>query len=131
MQSLHNQKLTIHGDGSNKRHYLAAEDFTKAILTLIKRGKVGEIYNIGSENEYSNQEVAAMICDVFGFNPSDRIAYVADRPFNDCRYAVVYDKIKSLGWQPAYTLEQRVEHLVQWYSDNRNRYDALFKSKVC
>jgi UDP-glucose 4,6-dehydratase len=119
-------KLTIHGDGSHRRHYLHARDFAAAIALLIDQGVVGEVYNVGSDEEYSNLQLAGMICDVFGKDCSEEIVFVKDRLFNDRRYSISSAKMQSLGWRPQRRLSDELGFIAQWYADRVERYRHLF-----
>lgn len=118
----HGMKVPIHGDGSNRRHFLAAQDFAEAIELLVREGKIGEAYNIGSEDEFSNNEVATMICLELGLNPQDWITYIEDRPFNDRRYALHFEKIKAMGWKQNRSIRNMIGEVVTWYRDHADRY---------
>lgn len=126
MQLLHGQPLTVHGNGKNTRHYLAAEDFARALLTLIQRGTAGEIYNIGTDHELTNLEVAAIICGQFKADPQKVMSFVDDRPFNDRRYSVDSSKVRSLGWAPTVTINDTLPDIVRWYRENQHRYRHIF-----
>jgi len=126
MQALSGQPFTIHGNGLNRRHYLAAPDFAEAIVAVIERGKFGEIYNIGSDEEYTNIDVRDMIAKQYGIDGEANTIYVTDRPFNDFRYAISSDKIKALGWKSKRRLADEIGAVTQWYLRNRFRYDHLF-----
>lgn len=95
------QKMTIHGDGRTKRNFVHAKDVAKAVELIIEKGVIGEIYNIGTDNEYTVLEIAKMLLQKY--KPNDRIEdwieFVADRPFNDYRYAINSDRLKALGWK--------------------------------
>ncbi|WP_372084635.1 dTDP-glucose 4,6-dehydratase [Tistrella mobilis] len=119
------KKLTVYGSGKNRRHYLAAEDFAAAIVLLMRRGEVGGIYNIGSEDEFENIEIAGMIADIFGHTLEDVLDFVPDRPFNDWRYAIDSSRIRALGWAPQHRLVDDLAGVVQWYRDNRSRFQRL------
>jgi UDP-glucose 4,6-dehydratase len=121
---IHGKKIPIHGDGSYRRRYLAAEDFADALTLVTERGGVGEIYNVGSHEEYSNLAVVDMVCREFGVKSKDHIAFVSDRPFNDQRYGISSSKIEALGWRPRLSLESEVGRVLQWYRTNVNRYGA-------
>ena len=117
-----NKKLTLHGSGRNRRHFLAARDLTKALALLADKGEIGNCYNIGTEQEFENIEVAKMICEVFNVDPTKYITYVEDRPFNDGRYAVVWNKLSGLGWKPEITLKDQMSFIASWYIENNKRY---------
>lgn len=116
------EKLTIHGTGENKRHFLAAEDFCQAIQILVDHGTIGESYNIGTSEEYKNIEVTHMICNAFGIKAEDVITHIEDRPFNDARYSIDWTKISNLGWSPKKSLKDEMPRIAQWYYENFARY---------
>lgn len=120
---LHNdQKLTLHGSGKNKRHFLGVRDFTKALMILTEKGEIGECYNIGTTQEFQNIEIAQMICNQFDKSSDEYITYVEDRPFNDGRYAVNWDKMTALGWKPDIELKDQIAALKEWYIKNADRW---------
>lgn len=119
-------KLTIHGDGSHQRHYLHTQDFAAAIALLIDKGVEGEVYNVGSDEEYSNLEVAEMVCDVFGKDCSEEVVFVDDRPFNDRRYSISSARLQSLGWRARRRLVDELPCIAQWYAARVDRYRHLF-----
>ena len=112
--------ICLHGDGSNVRHFLAATDIASAIVLLARKGVIHETYNIGSPDEFTNLQVARMICAEFGVDPAERITYVPDRPFNDRRYAISWDKITDLGWKPKHSLPSELSSIVAWYKKGAN-----------
>ncbi|MFN3827266.1 MAG: GDP-mannose 4,6-dehydratase [Micavibrio sp.] len=118
------EKLTLHGSGENKRHYLSAHDLMNALHILIEKGDIGACYNIGTTEEYKNKEMAAMICQLFGLNVEDHIISVDDRPFNDARYAVNWDKISKLGWKPQSSLRTELPAIAAWYADHFDLYNT-------
>lgn len=119
-------KLTIHGTGMNKRRFLDARDFAEALVLLIHKGQFGEIYNIGTTEEYSVLEVTEMICKTLGKDPADVVTHVRDRLFNDSRYAVNTKKINGLGWKPKYFLADELPSIMGWYKQNLPRFVHLF-----
>lgn len=124
------QKLTLHGNGKNKRHFLAVRDFTNALKILIEKGAIGECYNIGTTQEYQNIEVAEMLCDMFDVSKKENITYVEDRPFNDGRYAVNWDKITELGWAPKISLIDQLSEMRDWYERNLYRFTTAEAQKI-
>lgn len=116
------KKLPLHGNGKNKRHFLAARDLTNALKILQQKGKIGETYNVGTTQEYENIDVAQRLCRLYGVKPDDFITYVEDRPFNDGRYAVQWDRIAALGWKPVISLEDELPAMAEWYVANLERY---------
>lgn len=96
------KKLTLHGDGSNKRRYVHVDDVCEAYDTILHCGVVGETYGIGTDDEYSNLEIATMLVGLVhpDKDVKDFLEYTKDRPFNDTRYWVCTKKLESLGWSP-------------------------------
>jgi dTDP-glucose 4,6-dehydratase len=97
-----NKKVTIQGDGSNVRAFLHALDVAKALELILEKGKIGEIYNIGSDEdkEYTVLQIAQILIKIIKHtdNYNDYIEYIEDRPFNDKRYYISNEKVKNLGW---------------------------------
>ena len=118
---LKNRKIPIHGNGKNQRFYLSAQDFASAIILLIKKKNNG-IYNIGSNESYSNINLAKLICKYLNKDPKKFINYVKDRPYNDKRYSISSSKIRKIGWKPKFNLIKDLPKIVQWYSDNLYLY---------
>ncbi len=126
--ALNGKELPVYGDGRNVRDWLYVEDHCAAILTVLQKGRVGETYNIGGNNEKQNLEVVQTICDLLdakvgrladGAPRRSLIRFVTDRPGHDRRYAIDAGKIRTeLGWQPAVTFEQGIERTIDWYLAN-------------
>jgi len=116
------EKIPIHGDGSYHRRYLAVEDFAAAIALVIGRGGVGEVYNVGSPEEYANLQVVEMVCREFGVDARDHITFVTDRLFNDQRYGISSRKIETLGWERKRSLKTDIGRIANWYKQNIARY---------
>ncbi len=128
---LKGEKLPVYGDGLNIRDWIHVRDHVKALDLLLHKGKNGEIYNIGSDNERSNIELTKYILDYFD-KSEDMIEYVKDRPGHDRRYAIDATKIKKLGWQPDYPKEkfkQGLKETIEWYLDNKDWVEDLWKKK--
>ena len=124
-QMLLNRKMPLHGAGQAKRHYLSARDFADAVVLLAAQGTAGEVYNIGTAEEYTNLEVAGLIARAFGQDAQQVIEFVPDRPFNDSRYSISWDKMRQLGWVPRRSLAADIPALVDWFDDNLQRYAGL------
>ena len=105
------KKLTIQGDGSNLRSFLYITDVIYAIELILFQGKIGEIYNIGSEEELSILSVANKLLEFENKNSTEYIEYIEDRPFNDTRYYVTNDKLKLLGWEQKISFEEGIKNL--------------------
>jgi UDP-glucose 4,6-dehydratase len=119
-------KFTVHGDGSHSRRFLAAQDFAEGLLLLVRKGEIGEIYNIGSDSEYTILQVLEMISARLGIEASTMTEFVNDRPFNDCRYAIDSSKLLALGWKPRTSFESHLSEVIEWYKQNMRRYRHLF-----
>jgi len=126
VQGLTGRKFTLHGNGQNRRRFLAVEDFADALVILLAKGAEGAIYNVGSEHEFTNLEIAKMISGHLGLHAETAISFVQDRPFNDCRYAIDSSKLHALGWQPRRPLEEHLGRVVHWYRENMDRYVDLY-----
>jgi len=113
------KKVPLYGDGLNVRDWLHVEDHCEALLTVLERGKAGEVYNIGGDNERSNLELTQTILSLMGKGP-EMIQYVKDRPGHDRRYAIDSGKIRrELGWQPSRSAwPDALERTVRWYVDH-------------
>lgn len=109
-----NQKVTIHGDGSSLRSFVHVEDVCNAVDYIMKKGENGEIYNIGSEKEYSVLEVAKLLISFLkpGQESCEWIDFIQDRPFNDKRYFISNNKIKQLGWKQEKDFYQEIKKLI-------------------
>lgn len=116
---LNNYPLPIYGDGMQVRDWLHVEDHCRAIDVVLHKGKIGEVYNIGGNNEKANIEIVKLIIKSLGKEES-LIQYVADRPGHDRRYAIDNSKItKELGWAPKYTFDEGIKETIEWYLQNK------------
>ena len=114
------KKLPVYGDGMQIRDWLHVSDHCAAIRTVLHKGIVGEVYNIGGNNEKANIEIVKLIIKELGAS-EDLIEHVKDRPGHDRRYAIDTAKITSqLGWRPEYTFERGIHETIQWYLENEN-----------
>jgi dTDP-glucose 4,6-dehydratase len=115
---LKDRELPVYGDGLQVRDWIHVYDHCTAIDTVLHKGRNGEVYNIGGNNEKTNIEIVRLIIGNLGKSES-LIKYVKDRPGHDRRYAIDNTKITSeLGWKPAYTFEQGIQETITWYLDN-------------
>ncbi len=116
---LNDKSLPVYGDGMQIRDWVHVADHCSAIATIMEKGKIGEIYNIGGNNEKANIDIVKLIINSIG-KSEDLITYVKDRPGHDRRYAIDNTKITTnLGWKPSYTFEQGMKETIQWYLDNQ------------
>lgn len=113
------EKLPVYGKGKNIRTWLFVEDCVEAIFSLMEKGRAGEIYNIGSDEELRNIDVVKSILKIMG-KGDEMIDFIADRPGHDFRYAVDTEKIYSeAGWKSSVTFENGLEKTIAWYMENK------------
>lgn len=123
------KKLPVYGDGMQIRDWLHVEDHCNAIRTVLNKGRAGEIYNIGGNNEKANIEIVKLIIKVLN-SSEDLIEYVNDRPGHDRRYAIDNTKITTeLGWHPEYTFEQGIKETIEWYLNNEEWMNNITSGK--
>ena len=134
INGLEGKKLPVYGSGSNVRDWLYVEDHARALLAVVRGGRLGETYCIGGRSERTNLDVVKAICALLDeLAPSKAIgrresliAFVADRPGHDLRYAIDSTRICSeLGWQPRESFESGLRKTVSWYLDNRPWWQAI------
>ena len=128
-RAMAHQPLPVYGKGENIRDWLYVEDHCAAVDSIIRRGKAGEIYNIGGHNERSNLDVVKTILRELG-EPESLITFVADRPGHDLRYAIDPEKIRrELGWQPATSFQDGIRATVQWYRDHQDWWQEILSGR--
>tara|TARA_B100000242_G_scaffold293842_1_gene273326 strand:+ start:1105 stop:2061 length:957 start_codon:yes stop_codon:yes gene_type:complete len=116
------KKFTLHGNGQQKRSFLYVEDFCEGVYKILTKGKIGEIYNIGSKFEYKNIDVLKIVAKENKVNFKNYLKYVKDRPFNDYRYSLNFNKVKKIGWRPKTKIEDKIKEINLWYKDNISRF---------
>jgi dTDP-glucose 4,6-dehydratase len=117
--ALEDQTLPLYGDGLNVREWIHVEDHCAALDQVMRRGRPGEVYNIGTGQELTNRELAERILRGVG-KPLSLIRYVTDRPGHDRRYAIDARKLEGeLGWRPVWGFEEGLRQTIAWYRDNR------------
>ncbi len=130
--------LPVYGDGQNVRDWLYVRDHCQALDTVIHKGKAGETYNIGGNNEVKNIDLVRMLCELMDELATDLpvkpaqnlITFVKDRPGHDRRYAIDASKIRTeLGWQPQETVEGGLRKTIQWYLDHRDWWQPLLSKE--
>jgi len=118
--AMEDKELPIYGDGKNIRDWLHVKDHCRAIDLVLRKGKNGEVYNIGGNNEKTNLEITEAILNTLD-KPKDLIKFVKDRLGHDRRYAIDSSKMKEeLNWEPEYTFEEGIAETIQWYIDNED-----------
>lgn len=124
-RALDDKTLPVYGEGLNVRDWLHVKDHCSAIDLIIRNGKVGEVYNIGGNNERANIEVVKTILKALNKSES-LINYVKDRPGHDQRYAIDASYIsKTLGWKPEYNFETGILQTINWYLDNKSWWEEI------
>jgi dTDP-glucose 4,6-dehydratase len=134
LNALDGKKLPVYGQGSNIRDWLFVNDHAAALALVLRRGRVGETYNIGGREEHTNLALVKMICAILDealpqspHRPHEKlIEFVVDRPGHDQRYAVDDGKIRrELGWQPSESLASGLKKTVHWYLDHRDWWEKI------
>ena len=124
-RALADQSLPVYGKGENVRDWLFVEDHCAAIDLVMRKGREGEVYNVGGHNERANIDVVRTILRELG-KPESLIAYVTDRPGHDRRYAIDPGKIHAeLGWLPTTAFDEGIRATVRWYLENRQWWEAI------
>jgi len=120
-----NKQLPVYGAGLNVRDWLYVEDHCKAIDMVLRRGCVGEVYNVGGHNEMRNIDIVRLICRNLG-KSEELITYVTDRKGHDLRYAIDPSKIRDeLGWQPETRFEYGIQKTIAWYLENKGWWEEI------
>ena len=124
-RALNDEKLPVYGNGQNVRDWLYVTDHCSAIDLILHKGKIGEIYNIGGNNERTNLEIVKTILRELG-KPETLIEYVADRKGHDLRYAIDATKIKNeLGWTPATPFDLGIKKTIAWFQKNKSWWGSI------
>ncbi|MGZ0043229.1 dTDP-glucose 4,6-dehydratase [Paenibacillus ottowii] len=124
-RALSDQQLPVYGDGLNIRDWLYVEDHCSAIDLVIHQGKLGEVYNIGGNNERTNVHIVKTILEELG-KPESLISYVQDRPGHDRRYGIDPTKtMNELGWKPKHSFETGIKETIRWYLDNEEWWTRI------
>jgi len=120
------KKVPLYGDGLNVRDWLYVEDHCDAIWTVLNKGRFGEAYNVGGNNEITNRKITETILREMNKPWDQFVTYVKDRPGHDRRYAIDASKIKNeLGWEPKYQFESAIKQTIQWYRDNESWWRSI------
>lgn len=121
--------IPVYGDGLQVRHWIHADDHASGIYSALTHGRSGEIYNVGSDDERTNLDVAREVVRLLGAD-MNVIQHVTDRPGHDRRYALSSDRLRALGWQPTWSFKDGIADTVNWYRTNeawwRSIRDAAF-----
>tara|TARA_B100000029_G_scaffold385667_1_gene381367 strand:+ start:496 stop:1542 length:1047 start_codon:yes stop_codon:yes gene_type:complete len=126
---LNEKKIPLYGDGMNIRDWIYVEDHCNAIDQILIKGKIGNRYNIGSDNQLKNIDIIKIICNIMddrvkrknNLRYLDLLEFVKDRPGHDFRYAIDNTKIKEhIGWNPSISFEEGILRTIDWYLDNQD-----------
>ena len=122
---LNDKPLPVYGEGLNVRDWLYVEDHCRAIDLIIRKGRIGEVYNVGGHNEMRNIDIVKLICRELG-TPESLITHVTDRKGHDMRYAIDPTRIHDdLGWLPETRFEDGIVKTIQWYLEHRDWWEEI------
>ena len=126
---LHDKPLPVYGEGLNVRDWLYVEDHCKAIDLVLRKGRIGEVYNIGGHNEMRNIDIVRLIVEALG-KSEDLITYVTDRKGHDLRYAIDPTKIHTeLGWLPETRFADGIKKTIAWYLENQDWWEPIISGE--
>ena len=126
---LHDKPLPVYGEGLNVRDWLYVEDHCKAIDLIVRKGRIGEVYNVGGHNEMRNIDIVKLIIKELG-KSEDLITYVTDRKGHDLRYAIDPTKIHNeLGWLPETKFADGIKKTIQWYLKNQDWWEPIISGE--
>jgi len=130
IRALHGLPIPVYGKGTNIRDWIYVQDFCEAIDLIVRKGKIGETYNVSAGNELRNIDVVKTILNIMG-KPENLITFVEDRPGHDIRYSLNSSKIrKELGWKPKHNFEEALRTTVDWYVENEQWWKPLATEQV-
>jgi dTDP-glucose 4,6-dehydratase len=123
--ALEGRRLPVYGDGMQVRDWIHVEDHCRALLGALEKGSAGEVYNVGSDNEWSNIQIVTRLLEILG-KPRELIEHVKDRPGHDRRYAIDAAKVRGeLGWAPRIAFSDGLAQTVDWYVQNRGWWERV------
>ncbi len=123
--ALADKELPVYGDGMQVRDWIYVLDHCSAVDAVLRGGRTGEVYNIGGNHDVPNMEIVQGILRILK-KPATLIRHVKDRPGHDRRYAMDSEKLRrELGWKPAHTFQQALDHTVEWYLQNRTWWEHI------
>jgi dTDP-glucose 4,6-dehydratase len=132
LNAIDGKPLPVYGNGSNVRDWLYVDDHVRALFLILRKGRVGEKYNVGGRNEQTNLDVVERICEIMDrLNPAGAphrrlVSFVTDRPGHDHRYAIDASRLEAeLGWSAKETFDTGIEKTVRWYLDNREWWESV------
>lgn len=126
---LNDKPLPVYGQGLNVRDWLYVEDHCKAIDLIVRKGRIGEVYNVGGHNEMRNIDIVKLIVHELG-KSEDLINYVTDRKGHDMRYAIDPTKIHNeIGWLPETKFQDGIKKTIKWYLENRSWWEEIISGE--
>jgi dTDP-glucose 4,6-dehydratase len=121
------KKVPVYGQGQNIRDWIHVDDHNRGVEMIIKKGKIGETYCLGGDNEIKNIDITNNILELMS-QGQEMIEYVKDRPGHDLRYAIDFSKAeKELGWRPQFDFSQGLQNTIEWYKNNSPWWSKLKK----
>lgn len=132
-QLLRGRKVTLHGTGANTRNYLFVEDVAAAFDLILHKGKKGDIFNVGGDNEVSNINVARKLINLIlgdSVDADEWITLTSDRPFNDLRYPLDHSRIIALGWRETVSWEDGLRRTIEWYKKYSGNWEDVESALV-
>ena len=127
--ALNDKSLPVYGDGKNVRDWLHVQDHCSAIDSVLREGEIGQVYNVGGNNEWANIDIVKLVLKLLG-KPESLITFVQDRPGHDRRYAIDSSKIRrELKWEPEYTFERGIRETVEWYREHRSWWGNIMSGE--
>ncbi len=123
---LSGKNALLYAAGKNIRDWIYVEDFVRGIMTVLKKGRPGEIYNIGGADERTNIELLGAILSALGLG-KERISFVKDRPGHDLRYSISCGKVRALGWRKEVPLSRGLKETIEWYKNNKSWWKDILK----
>lgn len=126
LKALKNKKVPVYGKGEQIREWLHVRDCAEGIHLILRKGEIGEVYNIGTYFERENLTTVKTILNLLG-KPESLIQFVRDRPGHDFRYSVDCSKLRRLGWRPHVTFPQGIRQTIGWYTDHLKWMEAKLK----
>lgn len=129
LNSLNDKKLPVYGDGLNVRDWIYVIDHNKAVELVWERGVIGEVYNIGANQEMKNIDIIKLILSYLG-KSEELIEFVKDRLGHDRRYSIDSSKIENeLGWKPEFKFEDAIERTIEWYLQNKSWWERILSGE--
>jgi dTDP-glucose 4,6-dehydratase len=138
IKGLRGEPLPVYGKGENVRDWLYVDDHARALWAILSRGRPGESYNVGGNEEISNIEVVRWVCSLLdelaaradSAKHAEQITYVQDRPGHDFRYAIDASKLSAeLGWEPSETFASGIRKTVVWYLENTDWWEPILDGR--